>query len=237
MKKLLFTGLMLTVIMFNSCVQYCIETEKKFDNSTKSYPDLVPVKVDAIKTKSTQDNSKYKIIYIYEVCDNLFGKYISQTIIPQTKKDNNNIEIYAIASNCGWLKGIKPEFEKYNINLTPYYIHDNSLEYILYKNVKNIDRPDNRITRIAKNLFTNTDKMDKILTNNTCFVVNSDNKIKLARYTCNTKQGEKSVVIPCPIEKITEPLDKIDFDAITEIKQEANVNDYIYIIYFQEYDR
>ena len=86
-------------------------------------------------------------------------------------------------------------------------------------------------------MFTNTDKMDKILTNNTCFVVNSDNKIKLARYTCNTKQGEKSVVIPCPIEKITEPLDKIDFDAITEIKQEANVNDYIYIIYFQEYDR
>ena len=132
---------------------------------------------------------------------------------------------------------LKPEFEKYNINLTPYYIHDNSPEYILYKNVKNIDRPDNRITRIAKNLFTNTDKMDKILTNNTCFVVNSDNKIKLARYTCNTKQGEKSVVIPCPIEKITEPLDKIDFDAITEIKQEANVNDYIYIIYFQEYDR
>lgn len=233
----MYLGIEIAMALFNSCVMNCLETEKKFNDSTTSYPNLKPVKVDEIKTKLAQDGHKYKIVYIYDVCDNLFGKYISQTLIPQAEKDKDNIGIYAIASNCGWLKGIEPEFEKYNINLTPYYIRDNSPEYILYKNTTNDNLQGNRITRIAKHLFANTDKMDVISTNNTCFVVNSQNKIKLARYTCKTKQGIKSVVIPCPIEKIKEPLDKIDFDSIVEIEQEINVKDYIYIIYFEEYNK
>lgn len=235
MKKIkIYVCLIVAIILLDSCVQVCVESEKKFVNSTSKYPNLTAVKVDDIKNKINQDNN-FKIIYIYEVCDNLFGKYISQNIIPYTEK-HNNITAYAIASNCGWLKGIEPEFNKHNIKLTPYYLRDNSPEYILYNKEKGNNQSDNRITRIAKHLFVNANSIEKIKTNNTCFVVNKENKIKLARLTCNTKQGKKSIIVPCPIEKISEPLNKVDFNSIIEINIEPNINDYLYLVYFSEYD-
>ena len=86
MKKIkIYVCLIVALLLMDSCVQVCVESEKKFVNSTSKYPNLTAIKVDDLKNKINQDNN-FKIIYIYEVCDNLFGKYISQNIIPYTEK-------------------------------------------------------------------------------------------------------------------------------------------------------
>ena len=86
MKKIkIYACLIVALLLLDSCVHVCVESEKKFVNSTSKYPNLTAVKVDDLKNKINQDNN-FKIIYIYEVCDNLFGKYISENIIPYTEK-------------------------------------------------------------------------------------------------------------------------------------------------------
>lgn len=227
--KYLITAIALLATMLSSCV-VCIETERRYQRNPKKYTNLTPLTVAELKSKLQTDN--YKLVYIYEECEIVFGQYISKTLIPYVRQNKQlGIDLFAVNKHSGYLKDIEPTFEKNGIDLTPYYIRDNSPEFINYGKNRVADRNE----RIAKALFSNAGKADKI-PNNVCYVVNKDNKIKLARYTCQTKQGPKSVVIPCPIERIKEPLDKIDFDAIVEIEQPIDETDYIYIIYFSKYN-
>lgn len=229
--------LVLLIVMLSSCVQVCVETKQRYAKALQNYPDLIPLKVDEIETKMQEGGNEYKLVYIYDGCENMFGKYISQTLVPYAQNNRaQKIGVYAIANDCGWLKDIEPVFKNYNIELPRYYIRDNSPEFINHGKSSINDLPDNRSTRIAKRLFVNAEQADMIKTSNTCYVVNAENKIKLARYTCNTRQGVKSVVIPCPIERIAEPLDQVDFDSIMEIEQIADDTDDIYIIYFWRYN-
>lgn len=238
----------LAALMFSSCVQVCVETERRYAEAPKKYPDLIPFTVNELASKIQSDGKDYKIVYIYDGCDNMFGRYISQSILPYVRNHPElGIGVYTLAGDCGWLEDIKPVFGKYNIDLPGCYIRDNSPEFINHGKNRINDLPGNRLTRIANRLFVNAGNSDLIRTRNTCYVVNSENKIKLARYTCRTRQGVKSVVVPCPIERITEPLDKIDFDSVIEIEQsaddsgkftETDENDgYIHLIYFSQYNK
>lgn len=51
----------------------------------KNLPDLTSLTVNGIGYRMRQDGKEYKLLYIYNVCDYEFGKYISQTIIPYIK--------------------------------------------------------------------------------------------------------------------------------------------------------
>lgn len=231
----LFAALVLTL---GSCVQICVETGRKYDKSTARYPDLVPLTVDEIALKMREKTPEYKILYIYDVCEHRFGKYISQTLVPYLRNNpSTNVGIYAIANDCAWLQDIQPEFKKYGIDLKPYYIRDNSPAFVSHgKDFNKSTYPDNRFTRIARHLFTNAGQTDLITAHDNCYIVNAENKVKLARFTCNTKQGVKSVVAPCPIERIAEPLDQVDFDTILDIELVPDPADRDYLIHFWKYD-
>lgn len=224
----------LFAMMLSSCsmIELCFETEKKFKNAPTDYPNLIPVTVNEMKAKLETDGKEYKIVYLYDACDDEYGKYISETIMPYVARNaGSDAAVYAVNQDCGWLKEIEGTLKEHKIDLPPYYFRDNSPEFISYGK----NRVTDRRSQIAKRIFTNTDAIGDVLTHNTCYLANSENKVKLVRYTCPTKQGEKSILLPCPLERITEPMNEVDFDEVLEVTLTGNEREAI--TYFDEYNK
>lgn len=205
------------------------ETEEKFKEAPKQYPELTFVTVNEYKEILTNDPHEYKVvIYNIDFSNHWWTKKIANELIPKWKSmDTTKVGLYLMSIDCAYLEPMDSFFIKNEVDLPRYVLRDSTDGFCSYKSP---GTPQDwiRLTKTTQHVCNNAQAITAKLVFYSTLILDRDNNIKLIEANC---EGQRHIV-PMPFKMCPENLDELDFSKIE--KYRITKKSLLYDAYFVE---
>lgn len=206
------------------------ETEEKFKEAPKLYPELTFVTVKELREILANDGYDYKIIiYSESFSKDAWTKIIANELIPKWKSmDTSRVRLYLISTDCAYLAPMDSFFIKNGVDLPRYVIRDSTEEFCRYKLSELSTDRWVRLTAITQYICNNAEAITSLFFVYTTPILDKNNNIKLIEANC---EGKKHIV-PMSFSMCPKNPDELDFSKIE--KYRITKKSLLYQMYFVE---